>query len=159
MSGRCPQDGGFTGDAGCTHPNHRHSELVRGLLSAKSPREISPADCDLALTEGFYVNNPEGKRVGFGAALDRHLNTDHAAQKRDMENRKARLLYAVDAVRKPDKVDSSHKGLEGRTAYLKSFDGFGIMAIADSGGKNIEHVFNIIPKRSLKKGLPHQSKP
>lgn len=159
MSGRCPQDGGFIGDAGCTHPNHWHSELVRGLLSAESPREISPADCDLALTEGFYVDNPEGKRVGFGAALDRLLNTDHASQKRDMENRKARLLYAVDAVRKPDKVDSSHKGLEGRTAYLKSFDGFGIMAIADSGGRNIEHVFNIIPKRSLRKGLPHQSKP
>lgn len=148
----------YIGDAGCTHHNHRHSDLVRGVLEGE-PREISPEDCDRALAEDFYVDNPEGKRVGFGAALDRHLNTDHATQKRDMENRKARLLYTVDAARKPDKVDSSHKGLEGRTAYLKSFDGFGIMAIADSGGKNIEHVFNIIPKRSLKKGLPHQSKP
>lgn len=158
MSGRCPQDGGFIGEAGCTHPNHRHSDLVRGLLEGEL-REISPGDCDRALTEGFYVDSPEGRRVGFGKALARHLNIDHASQGRDMENRKARLLYAIDAVRRPDKVETAHKGLAGRTAYLKAFDGFGIMAIADSGGNGIEYVFNIIPKRSLKKGLPHQGKP
>ena len=33
MSEHCPQDGGFIGDAGCTHPNHQHSELVKGIMS------------------------------------------------------------------------------------------------------------------------------
>lgn len=37
MSERCPQDGGFVGECGCTHPNHEHSELVKGLLAAGSP--------------------------------------------------------------------------------------------------------------------------
>ena len=35
MSEHCPQDGGFIGDAGCTHPNHQHSELVKGIMSGK----------------------------------------------------------------------------------------------------------------------------
>ena len=159
MSGHCPQDGGFIGDAGCTHPNHQHSELVKRLLSAKEPREISSAECDAALKEGFYVSGQDGKRIGFGDALNRHLNVDHVSTSKDIENRKKRLMYAVAAVTAPDKTDNAHQGLEGRTAYLKSFDKFGIMAVADAEGKSIEHVFNIIPKRSLKKGLPHQSKP
>ncbi len=54
MSGRCPQDGGFIGDAGCSHPNHGHSELVRGLLASK-PRAISPREADAALREGSFA--------------------------------------------------------------------------------------------------------
>ena len=42
MSERCPYDGGFIGDAGCTHPNHRHSDLVRGIVSGE-PKMISEA--------------------------------------------------------------------------------------------------------------------
>ena len=60
MSGHCPQDGGFIGDAGCTHPNHQHSEFVKSMLEAKTPRTVSPADCDRALHEGFYVNSADG---------------------------------------------------------------------------------------------------
>ena len=40
MSGHCPQDGGFIGDAGCTHPNHQHSEFVKSMLEAKTPRTV-----------------------------------------------------------------------------------------------------------------------
>jgi hypothetical protein len=159
MSEHCSQDGGFIGKAGCTHPNHQHSELVKGLLAEKAPRMISAVDCDAALKEGFYVDSVNGKRIGFGSSLDRHLNEDHALQPKDAEARKKRLLYAIDAVRSPDKEDSNHQGLAGRTAYIKSFDGFGVMAIADTEGSNIEQVFNIIPKRGLKKGLPPQSRP
>ena len=32
MPDRCPQDGGFIGSCGCTHPNHEHSELVKAVL-------------------------------------------------------------------------------------------------------------------------------
>lgn len=156
MSGHCPQDGGFIGDAGCTHPNHQHSELVKGLLEAKEPREISSAECDAALNEGFYVNNPDGVRVGFGKRLLDHIN-EHPGN--DAEGRKTRLLYAKDTVTAPDRVEKAHKGLEGRTAYLKSFGKFGIVALSDKDGKNLESIFTIIPKRKLKNGLPHQSKP
>ena len=68
MSEHCPQDGGFIGDAGCTHPNHQHSELVKGIMSGE-PAMISPRDATAALNEGFYVKNPEGKQVGFGKKL------------------------------------------------------------------------------------------
>lgn len=78
MSEHCSQDGGFIGKSGCTHPNHHHSELVKGLLAEKSPRMISAEDCDAALKEGFYVDSVNGKRIGFGSSLDRHLNGDHA---------------------------------------------------------------------------------
>lgn len=159
MSGHCPQDGGFIGDAGCTHPNHQHSELVKELLEAKEPKEITAADCDAALKEGFYVSGKDGKRIGFGEALSRHFDVDHNPASKDIENRKKKLMYAVTAVKSPDRTDSNHQGLNGRTAYLKAFDKFGIMAVADAKGKNIEQVFNIIPKRSLKKGLPRQSEP
>lgn len=155
MSGRCPQDGGFIGEAGCTHPNHRHSDLVRGLLEGEL-REISPGDCDRALAEGFYVDGPEGRRVGFGKRLLSHID-EHPGK--DADGRKARLLYAKDTVMNPDRVEKAHKGLEGRTAYLKVFNGFGIVALSDRDGKDLEAVFTIIPKRKLKDGLPHQGKP
>ena len=78
MSEHCPQDGGFIGDAGCTHPNHKHSELVKRIMSGE-PKMISAADATAALTEGFYVKNPEGKQVGFGKKLLVHLDTQDPA--------------------------------------------------------------------------------
>lgn len=48
MSEHCPQDGGFIGDAGCTHPNHQHSELVRGIMSGKAS-SVSEAEATAAL--------------------------------------------------------------------------------------------------------------
>ena len=47
MSDHCPQDGGFIGDAGCTHQNHQHSELVKKVLaSASNPHEMSASDAE-----------------------------------------------------------------------------------------------------------------
>lgn len=139
MTEHCPQDGGFIGDAGCSHENHEHSELVQGIIDdgkAKKLRAISEADCDAALTEGFYVNAPGGKRVGFGKSLLKHLN-EHD----DAPQRKAKLLYAVNAVMFPNKSENNHKRIEGRTAYFKSFKDFGIEAITSKEGDKIEYVF------------------
>ena len=147
MSERCPQDGGFIGDAGCTHPNHRHSELVRGIVSGE-PKTIRAEDAAAALEEGFYVSNPDGKRVGFGKRLLAHIESRESAK--DADARKERLAFAVATVMRPDKVETGHKGLAGRTAYAKAFDGFGVLAVSDAEGGGIEAVFNIIPKRSLK---------
>ena len=62
MSEHCLQDGGFIGDAGCTHPNHQHSDLVKSILSSSSnPHKISASDAESALIEGFYVKNQEKK--------------------------------------------------------------------------------------------------
>lgn len=74
MSARCPQDGGFVGDAGCTHPNHAHSALVERIAaSADAPRMVSTSEAEAALREGFYVSNPDGARVGFGRRLLDHI--------------------------------------------------------------------------------------
>ena len=155
MSGHSPQDGGFIGDAGCTHPNHQHSELVKSLLVGTDPRghrrDISPDEFDAAVSEGFYVDGANGQRMGFGKALLRHFNEDHDPNSTDIQNRKARLMYAIATVKYPDKVEWLHEGLQGRTAYTKAFDKFGILAVSDRDGKSIEYVFNIMPKRSLRK--------
>ena len=155
MTKKCPQDGGFIGDAGCTHPNHQHSKLVKSLLGAAQPRaiqhDISPEDFDAAVSEGFYVTGKDGNRIGFGNALLRHFNEDSDPNSADIINRKSKLIYAINTVTHPDRVEQNHKGLEGRTAYTSSYGDFGILAITDKGGKNIEYIFNIIPKRSLKR--------
>jgi hypothetical protein len=148
MSGHCPQDGGFIGDAGCTHPNHQHSELVKGLLSAKEPKTISTKDAEAALKEGFYVKNPEGKQVGFGEQLLTHIGSH---LKGDADARKTRLMFAVKTVTEPDVVDKNHKGLENRTLYTKAFDKFGILAVSEPGKDSIEQVFTIVPNRKGKK--------
>ena len=147
MSEHCPQDGGFIGAAGCTHPNHRHSELVRGIMSGE-PKMISAAEDTAALTEGFYANNPDGRRVGFGKKLLTHLDTHLEG---DANARKARLMFAVKTVTRPAKVERDHKGFEGRTLYSKAFEKFGMVAISEKGGDTIEHVFTIIPNRRGKK--------
>ena len=148
MSEHCPQDGGFIGDAGCTHPNHQHSELVKGIMSGE-PKTISTHDAEAALNEGFYVKNPEGKQVGFGKKLLAHLENDHL--KGDADARKTRLMFAVKAVTNPDKVEKDHRGFEGRTLYTKAFDGFGMLAITERGSDTIEYAFTVIPNRRGKK--------
>ena len=155
MPDRCPQDGGFLGDAGCTHPNHEHSELVRGLLSAEHPDMISVADANAALEEGFYVDAKDG-RIGFGKSLKQHLESHPP---KDSDGRKARLAFAIDTVRSPDTVDTKHEGLDGRTAYVKSFDKFGVMVVTDKSGEGVEDVFTFIPKRGLKKRFAAQPNP
>lgn len=146
MSDHCPQDGGFIGDAGCTHPNHQHSELVRKVLSsASNPREMSAADAESALREGFYVKNPEGKSVAFGGKLLTHLA---AHNEDDANGRKARLQFAVAAVTHPDRTDKNHRGYEGRTLDAKKFEKFGMIAISELNKDTIDEIFTIVPKRN-----------
>ena len=150
MSERCPQDGGFIGDAGCTHPNHRHSELVQRIVSGE-PKMISAAEAEAALKEGFYVKNPEGRRVGFGKKLLEHIENDPMHGPADAEERKKRLMFAVDAVTHPDRTEKNHRSIPGRTAYAKAFDGFGILAITEPGKDTVEKVFTYFPRRGARK--------
>ena len=148
MPNNCPQDGGFIGSSGCTHPNHNHSELVKHIISG-APKIISTKDAESALKEGFYVKNPEGKEVGFGEKLLTHLEAHHL--KGDSDARKTRLMFAVKTVSNPDKVEKNHRNLEGRTLYSKSFENFGIIAISEKGNDTVEQIFTIVPKRKGKK--------
>lgn len=151
MSDRCPQDGGFVGECGCTHPNHRHSELVEGLLDAKrAPALISSADFDAAIEEGFYAVSPSG-RVGFGKRLlNDWQNGKHG--KKDVDGRKSRLAFAVATVREPDATERDHRGFKGRIAYTKAFEDFGIVVISDPTDHNYATAFTYIPKRKGKGG-------
>ena len=148
MPNNCPQDGGFIGSSGCTHPNHTHSELVKRIVSGE-PKTISTGEAETALKEGFYVKNPEGKDVGFGQKLLTHLEAHHL--KGDSDARKTRLMFAVKTVSNPDKVEKNHRNLEGRTLYSKSFENFGIIAISEKGNDTVEQIFTIVPKRKGKK--------
>ena len=146
MSEHCPQDGGFIGDAGCTHPNHQHSELVKGVIAAakaKKPHSISASDAEVALKEGFYVDGLNGKRIGFGKSLLKHFNEDpHDPD--DVKNRKRLLLFAVDTAMHPDKTTNNNRGIPGRTAYCKAFNSFGVIAITGKESEDIEYVFNYV---------------
>ena len=155
MSEHCPQDGGFIGDAGCTHPNHQHSDLVKGVIANAAPRGhlhlISAADAEAALREGFYVDDPSGKRVGFGKGLLEHIDNDSNHSPQDAENRKKRLIYAVATVTHPDKTEKDHRSILGRTAYAKAFDDFGILAITEPESDTIARVFTFFPRRGGRK--------
>ncbi|MGN0853430.1 MAG: hypothetical protein ACI4Q3_08655 [Kiritimatiellia bacterium] len=145
MSERCPQDGGFIGEAGCTHPNHEHSGLVKRIISGSDrPKRITPSEADAALREGFHVTNPDGVRVGFGRRLLDHINAHDA---KDAAGRKTFLQFAVSTVARPDKVDAGHRGFEGRTAYAKRFREFAMLVVSDSKTGGVEYVFTIVPKR------------
>jgi hypothetical protein len=147
MSKNCSQDGGFIGKAGCAHPNHQHSELVKRIISGE-PKTISTSDAEAALKEGFYVKNPEGKQVGFGEKLLIHLE-DHLEG--DSNARKTRLMFAVKTVTNPDKVEKNHRSLSGRTLYSKAFEKFGMIAISEKGSDTVEQIFTIVPKRKKKR--------
>ena len=155
MSEHCPQDGGFIGDAGCTHPNHQHSELVKGIIVNAMPRGrlhlISEAEAEAALKEGFYVNDPSGKRVGFGHGLLEHIDNDTNHSPEDAKARKQRLIYAVQTVTHPDKTEKNHRSIPGRTAYAKAFDDFGILAITEPESDVISKVFTYFPRRGARK--------
>ena len=152
MSGRCQQDGGFVGDAGCTHPNHAHSALVERLVaSADAPRTIPASEAEAALREGFHVSNPDGVRVGFGRRLLDHIEGDTAHAPADIKARKERLAYAVATVTRPDAVERHHRSIPGRTAYARAFDDFGILAVSEPDGENIETVFTYFPRRGMKR--------
>ena len=92
------------------------------------------------MREGFYVDDPSGKRIGFGKGLLAHIDSDTTHSPEDAENRKRRLIYAVSTVTHPDKKEVNHRNIPGRTAYAKAFVDFGILAITEpesdtKGGK------------------------
>lgn len=146
MSTHCPKDGGFIGAAGCTHPRHVHSPLVREILAEKSPKRMLPEDVDSALGEGFYIRCGS-RRVGFGKRLLDHINTHHP---NDAKERKTFLQFAIAAVRKPDAIERNHRSIKDRTAYAKAFADFGILVISDRRG-DIHDVFTFVPKRKMRK--------
>lgn len=153
MSDHCPQDGGFIGECGCTHPNHEHSELVKGLLAAETPAFIEDTEADAALAEGFYVDSPNG-RVGFGHRILDHWNDTrpgHEHDPKDVAKRKERLGFAVAAVKSPDSTDDNIPGHPGRISYTKSFKRFGIIVLTDPAGGEKAVTFTYVPKRALKK--------
>ena len=157
MSGRCSQDGGFVGDCGCTHPNHEHSELVKGLLNAETPEFITEADGEAALLEGFFVDgvDPDGNEytVGFGHKILDHWNDPrpgHTHDPKDIKARKERLGFAVDTAKHPEKVEKNHQDYQGRTLLFKAYKRFGMSVIADPGNDNRIEAFTFIPKRSDK---------
>lgn len=139
---KCPQDGGFIGDNACPHRNHEHSELVEKLTKERTPHEITPQECDMALTEGFYVNTQDGTKVGFGKKLATHIEHHSPA---DQRRRKIRLMYAIKTV-KGGKKRPNPQGGAGSYAYAKEFDGFGMLVLTDTNG-NVEDVFDIIPRK------------
>ena len=152
MTEHCPQDGGFIGDAGCTHENHEHSELVKGIIDKSAQKGFKPdfmseLEAEAALEEGFYVNGPNGKRIGFGKSLLRHFNEDHDLSNPDVAEkiaeRKRRLMFAVNTVMRPNKSEDNHRSVPGRTAYFKAFRDFGMVAISSKDGNRdkIEYVF------------------
>lgn len=116
---------------------------------AKRLHAVSEADCDAALNEGFYVDGPNGKRIGFGKKLLDHLNEHDPEVAAD---RKRKLLYAVNTVMFPEKSENDHRRVSGRTAYFKRFDKFGIQAVTSREGDRIEYVFTHIVKYSEGKG-------
>lgn len=95
--------------------------------------------------------------IGFGPKLLAHLDS-HAPK--DAEGRKKRLAFAIATVGKLSKVETKHQGLDGRTAYVRFFDGIGVLVVTDKGGKGVEDVFMFVPKRGFKKrGLPPEQTP
>lgn len=155
MTKKCPQDGDFIGDAGCTHPNHQHSELVKSLIVGTEPRghlhDITPNEAEAALREGFYVDGSNGKRIGFGKRLLDHIDGDVSHSEKDKSVRKSKLMYAVSTVRHPDRVEPNHRDYPGRTLYAKAFDDFGMFAVSNTETGNVESVFTIFPRRGGRK--------
>ena len=156
MSKHCKKDGAFIGDAGCTHPNHVHSELVTRLLSQKA-RRITPQECDALLNEGVYIESSENRRVGFGKSLKRHLD-EHGG--RDRLERKANILFAIATVKGTRPVTHDEKGFEGRTKWVnRSYSDKIIMVVstrdtkaAQEGCLDIDYVFTMRKEDKKKSG-------
>lgn len=147
MSTHCPQDGGFIGAAGCTHPHHAHSPLVKRILNAKTPQAIPSSDARTALREGFYIDAPNNERVGFGKKLLSHIAAHYAA---DADARLSRLEFAIATVKSPDAIATNHRNLPNRTAYAKAFKDFGMLVITDKERQNIQMAFTFFPQRKEK---------
>jgi|GEM_PF-1552961 len=150
----CPQDGGFIGKCGCTHRNHEHSELVKGLLmDAQTPHKISVEDADAALEEGFYVTSKEGVRVGFGTPLKEHIELpSHSVS--DQKERKRCLLFALDTVQTTEPEERDHQNRKGRNRYIKMMDAKKAMFVVTDKDGNADFAKTIIPRPPAKKRAP-----
>ena len=138
MTNQCPQDGGFIGESGCTHRNHKHSEHVNNLLAmARKPEKISVEACDKALDEGFYVSTRWNTRVGFGKRFKRHTE-DHPPDV--VKERKEHLLFAIKTVR-AGKRGPNPKGGKDSYAYAHDFGAFGMLVTVDAEGM-VEEAFS-----------------
>ena len=142
MPNRCPKDGGFIGQSGCTHPRHVHSPKVQALLAEKTPHRIPVADANAALNEGFYVDNPDGARVGFGWNLKGHLDNHGFAEGL---KRKESLLYAIDTVRTTRPQPSAKNN--GYLEYAKVYGSFSVLAVASPDGQLEEMITFYLPKK------------
>ncbi len=151
MSTHCPQDGGFIGAAGCTHPHHAHSPLVKRIINAKTPRLISADNAERALREGFYVDAPNKERVGFGKNLLTHIKKSPHHAQADATARLERLEFAVNTIKSPDVLERNHRDLPNRSLYVKAFKDFGIFAITEKDGLNLEQVYTFFPRRGGRK--------
>lgn len=112
---------------------------------------VSTSEAEAALREGFYVSNPDGTRVGFGQRLLDHIEGDTSHAPEDIKARKERLAFAVATVAKPDAVERNHRSIPGRTAYARAFDDFGILAVSEPDGEDIETVFTYFPRRGMRR--------
>lgn len=156
MSDRCPDCGAFVGKCGCTNPKHPHSAATSDLLGREKPEKVTVAECEAALKEGFYVEDRDGNRVGFGRPLLAHIDRHHASAA-DRKDRKEHLLFAVDAVRDCDTFAVVERKGEARPVYFKRFGGGGegvVAVCAPEGSEDagcLHYVFSIHRDRDRKK--------
>lgn len=144
MSGHCQQDGGFVGDAGCTHPNHQHSELVRRIADGASrPTRITPREAEAALRELLRQRPGRNPHRFWGEAARSHRRARREGRGGTEDVPPVRRQCR----RKPGQADKNHRGLNGRTAYAKRFGDFSMLVISDKETNSVEEVFTIVPKR------------
>lgn len=157
MPENCPIDGCFIGKCGCTSERHLRSDKTEKLIeesaSAETLRKITPEEADAALKEGFYVTNSDGGRTGFGLDLKDHIERTADNQKQ-INDRKAALLFAMNAVRDTAPTERNHQGRHGRNRYSRLMDdGNAVIVVSDPDGTNIEKVFTVFPSRKEGKRL------
>lgn len=143
---KCPQDGGFVGDDGCTHPNHIRRNLQNKVAKwAQNPSRMDPEEARKAIETGFEVTDSGGLVFTFGENLKRHLD-EHSEQ--DRSGRYSRLQYAVAAVNSPIR-EANHRNFPGRIACCQVIDPKHIVVLlADRSGEAVT-AFDIIPGRKI----------
>jgi phage gp29-like protein len=84
-----------------------------------APRLLTPAEADDALSTGFFISNPAGEKIRFGAELQRKLD-EKVINDADRNARKQRLRWAALAVSDGTHESSNRHG-NVRTLYSKTF--------------------------------------
>ncbi|MGN1360348.1 MAG: hypothetical protein ACI4X9_07870, partial [Kiritimatiellia bacterium] len=143
---KCPQDGGFVGEDGCTHPNHIRRNLRKKAAKwAKKPDYMDPEEARKAIETGFEVTDSSGLVFTFGESLKRHLD-EHS--EKDRSGRYSRLQYAVAAVNSPIR-EVNHRNFPGRIACCQVIDQKHIVVLlADRSGEAVT-AFDIIQNKKI----------